>query len=565
MFHSNIQVPVPLENLKQGDQNGFGLTVAEEQSWDWPQNLVYGVVLRIFYGEKEHPIAKISGIASGDVLENKVQLSLDSTSSKRITKVDFIGLYGDVNPQGDGKYRQWQYRYHRGKRQDLIGSATTAPFEVTWDTAWLPDQDHPIKITALATDTEGFTHVLPVIENLRLPPDHNVILLKPYGQDPFWTTRNGEHAQYFHIPFEPSQEDQARLYWSSWSPCYSEGISINGTEQENNPDTPCYDAYWHEVDVADASALQKGKNELKTLKTPLHDGEMVHGMDVQWPGIMMKVKRAASEEKNIDITTGTYENRDHFMVHTETATYYYDIAGGGFSRIIDRYGNDWVSYKTEPWNQYPASAASAYRGLPNLVFKSDVDGGAGHPGHDKVTSEVVSENKIRTNTKSGAWEWEWTFNDDHAVLEVLKTDGESPYWFLYEGTPGGDYSPEKYSFGTSEGGPNNDIPDFYKGDISFGNFDWAYFNKNSTDATFYVAQVTGDQEIDMMSYLGNSDQGAESEDGMTVFGFGRGKDTEPLLTGKNTFVIGITDFAVTSEEGHQKIAGIIDEKIDRHL
>lgn len=46
----------------------------------------------------------------------------------------------------------------------------------------------------------------------------------------------------------------------------------------------------------------------------------------------------------------------------------------------------------------------------------------------------------------------------------------------------------------------------------------------------------------MMSYLGNSEEGAGSPDGMTVFGFGRGPDTQPLLTGKHSFLIGILDF-----------------------
>ncbi|WP_299534851.1 VCBS repeat-containing protein [Ulvibacterium sp.] len=565
MFHANVRASIPLSDLRQGLDNHFKLTVAKEQSWDWPQNLVYGIVLRVYYSsdEKKNPIAKISGIRSNEVLGNNVILSLAGEQLGEITSVDYIGHFEDVNVQGDGRYRQWQYKHYRGKLGKSIGSSSKAPFEVVWNTEWIPDQNGPLTVTALVGDNKGFTHVLPFIENLSLKREHSVLLAKPYAQEPFWTTRDGEHSQLFDIPFQTSKDDNVELYWTSWSPCYSEGMEVNGIVQENNADLPCYDAYWHTEKLKNMTSLKRGENRLKTLKTPLHNGKMVHGMEVQWPGIMVKVRREIPLKNAIAISEGIYENRPHFIIHGKGATYYFDKAGGGFSRILDSYGNDWVSYKTEPWDQYPASAASAFRGLPNLVFKSENDKGAGHPGHDKCVSEIVSENKIRTRTKSGFWEWEWTFSEDHAVLEVLSTDG-TPYWFLYEGTPGGSFSPEVSTYGTDRSGPSSQIPDFYKGDIDFNNFRWAYFNKKGLDTTFFVAQINADGHTDMMSYLGNTSEGAKSKDGMTVFGFGRGENTTPLLKGKNSFIIGMQNFAVTDERNHQKIAEYINKLIKDH-
>jgi len=98
-----------------------------------------------------------------------------------------------------------------------------------------------------------------------------------------------------------------------------------------------------------------------------------------------------------EITSTSYEGKPHLKVQSGKISWYYDMEGGGFSRIIDEFGNDWVSFRRNPWNQYPASAASAYRGLPNLVFKGD-DGGAGHPGHDKCRSRVERD-KIITESK----------------------------------------------------------------------------------------------------------------------------------------------------------------------
>jgi hypothetical protein len=82
---------------------------------------------------------------------------------------------------------------------------------------------------------------------------------------------------------------------------------------------------------------------------------------------------------SVKVEENTYEGAAHFVITTKKATYGYDMQGGGFSRMIDRNSKDWIAYKREPWNTNPASAASSYRGLPNLVFQGE-DGGCGHPG-----------------------------------------------------------------------------------------------------------------------------------------------------------------------------------------
>ncbi|MEM9141431.1 MAG: VCBS repeat-containing protein [Bacteroidota bacterium] len=555
MFHSNIRVAVPLSNLREGKNNTFKLSVAKEQSWDWPQNLVYGLVLRVYYAPNGEAASRmrISGVTPRDTLGHRVQLSLLGEHLEDIVSVDYVGLYEDINIQGDGIYRQWQYRYHRGKRQYHIGTAFQAPFNITWDTEWIPDQQDPIVVTALAKNGDGLIWVLPMIQGLSLKRSHSVTLIKPYGQKAFWTTRNGEHDQHLDVPREVSKVDSARLFWNSWSPCYSNGIRLNDFEMPPADGLPCYDAFWHQKQVP-INAIKKGNNTLVTLKTPLHNGKMVHGMEIQWPGIMLKLRQEKQQGNPVSIQEGNYGNRPHFIIKTNTAIYYYDIAGGGFSRILDVFGNDWIGYRAEPWNQYPASAASAFRGLPNLVFASKKDMGAGHPGHDKCVSEFVAPNKIYTRTKSGLWEWQWTFCADHAKLEILHTEDDVPYWFLYEGTPGGQYAPSESFYSSDLYGPQSDVPDFYLGKIDFKPFRWAYFGRRNVDATFFVAQLQKDRALGMMSYLGNTKKGASSPDGMTVFGFGRGPDTKPLLYGKHSFIIGMMDFEVRSRPGHQKMA-----------
>ncbi len=269
-------------------------------------------------------------------------------------------------------------------------------------------------------------------------------------------------------------------------------------------------------------------------------------------------KKLGEQREKLRATRTVYEETPHFVVYTKTATYYYDIKGGGFSRIIDRYGNDWVSFKRNPWGQYPASAASAFRGLPNCVWNGH-DDGAGHPGHSKCTSRLRG-NRIITQSLSGKWRWSWEFFDDHAVLDVAKADPERKYWFLYEGTPGGVFEPANSYFGTSNGGPSSEQPDFYGGRVLGDRFQWMYAGNKDVKTVLYMLQLQEDNLTDVISYLGNSESGIQSENGMTVFGFGRTTDTKPLLTGPNRFVIGFYPESITDASQHVKFAEYLKQR-----
>ena len=255
----------------------------------------------------------------------------------------------------------------------------------------------------------------------------------------------------------------------------------------------------------------------------------------------------------VEITEGVFADIEHFIIKTKQATYYLDKEGGGLSRMIDRYGNDWISYKREPWNLYPESAASSYRGLPNIVFRSD-DTGAGHPGHDKCYSIQVDESTILTISKSGKWQWRWEFYEFYATITMEKVDKDQPYWFLYEGPIAGEFKPDHQYWGTNLGGPRRDINDFYKGDKIFANWHWVYFGDDRVKQILFVAMEKPDREIDEMSFLGNSGKGVDSQDGMVVFGFGRQSDSQPRMTNPhNKFYFGFMKRKIKNSTAHDGI------------
>ena len=276
----------------------------------------------------------------------------------------------------------------------------------------------------------------------------------------------------------------------------------------------------------------------------------------------------AASAQSVEIIDTTFAGVPHFLVTTERATYWYDKAGGGFSRIVDRDGNDWVAFERLPWDQYPASAASAFRGLPNLVFGSG-ESGAGHPGFERCISVRTGKRRITSVTTSpdvqtpGRWRWTWTFDETHATLAVEKVDPDHPYWFLYEGPPAGRFAPEAQYWGTSEGGPRRTTPDYYNGTTAFGTWQWAYFGDEDVRRVFFVAQHAPDEKTDLFGYLGNTEAGTGAPDGMLVFGFGRADGAQPLLTTPHTFTIGFIEAAVTSPDVHRHIAEKIEALLGR--
>ena len=159
-----------------------------------------------------------------------------------------------------------------------------------WDTSWVPDQPRPFRLAARITDATGLIYFSKAVEGLTLQRDGlSVELCKPYDVPKKWVTRAGEHTEKFRVTGDLSKAKAAQLVWCSWSPGYMNGLYINDRrifDQEG----PRYAYYAHRIPLRDLSVLRPGENVLKTGQTPEHNGQMVHGMEVNWPGIMVLIQ-----------------------------------------------------------------------------------------------------------------------------------------------------------------------------------------------------------------------------------------------------------------------------------
>ncbi len=250
-------------------------------------------------------------------------------------------------------------------------------------------------------------------------------------------------------------------------------------------------------------------------------------------------------------------NRPHFRISTPTANYLLDSASGGLSSMIDRSGRDWIAYRREPWNTYPPSAASAYRGMPNLVFRSNFDG-AGHPGHDRAACAISGTDRITCTTPGGPWAWTYTFLPNHVRLDVTQVSPTDAFWFLYEGPAGGTWRPATTSFASNVEPPAYPQLNHFGGQQIVRPRRWMYFGLDGVDETLFVAQVQADTLPDHYSLLGNDSIGLASPNGMVVAGFGRAPGSTPLLRTPTSFVFGFLGRSAATREAWLEVTPHIE-------
>ena len=218
------------------------------------------------------------------------------------------------------------------------------------------------------------------------------------------------------------------------------------------------------------------------------------------------------------------EGQDAFKIETPTATYYYQTEAGAFSSILDKDGHDWVSFNRS------AGPRGMYRGLPNLVHPDNYF----HPGYKNCRSEVVLNSRRRVTIASasldGKWKCTWDIRPTHATLTVTHTGGR-PYWLLYEGTPGGEFSESDDYYFLADGRQHPCSEPMEQRKLPAP--EWVCFGDKNLNRVFFIVHHEADDAPDQYYPM----------DGMTVWGFGRNYRCCEKFMQKtpNTFSIGFIE------------------------
>jgi hypothetical protein len=284
MHHFHPVAELPLSNLKQGGENVFSLQVDEAPRWQ--QNLIYGVLVRVYY-EKDDRLKDFT-LTARATEDDHVMLGLNG-SAKSVLSVDYLAKYYGPDFNGNGIYNDWNHSLHRGQLVNHPGSSSKKPFNVSWDTRWIPSQNKEIMLSARIHFKDGIIGMPATINYIFSPRDYNVELCTPREVPQKWITRLGEGKQAFFVNGEPSLIDEVQLVFNSWSPGYLNGIYINDFIVFTR-EGPRYEHMQHHILIRETDIFQQGENILKTGLTPRFDNKMVHGTEIMWPGIMVLIK-----------------------------------------------------------------------------------------------------------------------------------------------------------------------------------------------------------------------------------------------------------------------------------
>lgn len=218
---------------------------------------------------------------------------------------------------------------------------------------------------------------------------------------------------------------------------------------------------------------------------------------------------------------GVHEGSDAWRIPNEVGNWFFAKQGGGFGSLEDKTGADWIGFRPT------GGSAGNYRGLPNLVHPQ----GIFHAGAGQTKCETTPlaggplAVSLLSQTADGKWATRWDIFKRHARCTVLKADG--PYWFLYEGTPGGKLDLDGNDI-VFRDGQQSSATDRWQG----RSHEWVAFGDRKASRSLLLVHQTADEHED--SYW-------PMQGNMTVFGFGRSGLNKFMTDAPNVFWVSLED------------------------
>lgn len=244
------------------------------------------------------------------------------------------------------------------------------------------------------------------------------------------------------------------------------------------------------------------------------------------------LNRTTSSTSVVSVSSNVpHEGQESFEIKTPSCTYFYHRYGAGFASMDDIDGNDWLSYNPGVGEKSQSGSGGMYRGLPNSGYPE----GYNHPGKEVSDSWIIEPGPIKVSILSESRDQKmrcvWDIFPNYARLTFIKM--RSPYWFLYEGTPGGTLE-EESDFCVRLGNIKTLCSEKWNGDIEANGEtgEWLYFSDVHTKRSLFLVQNRDDANADSYWPMNNE---------MTVFGFGRLDMVKSMERQNNQFTIGLTD------------------------
>ena len=288
----NTSVKVPLEHLNNG-KNVVQFTCGPQVCYNFNFGFywIYSFIIRVYYDPSvQHTEGFISLPRSGDTLDDDPVIVLETKAGDQSVKhVDFIGCYEDFDWEGNGVFRQWHYQTRYGEKYKHMGGVSRKPFQVTWHTRWLPDQELPLKMAAIITDQNGVSYMTPEVDDVRFHRKDRRVVMYPSRDVPeAFAVRVGRSKTCSIIVDDVlDHAASACLLVSSWSGKCDDGsiheIRINGRRVSDNFGR--FHDYSFDYLSVPCDYVKAGINEIS-----IHSMFEGHALEINWPGPVLLIE-----------------------------------------------------------------------------------------------------------------------------------------------------------------------------------------------------------------------------------------------------------------------------------
>jgi hypothetical protein len=298
----NVVVDVPLSDIFEGTNNFQGEAGGQTcYNFGWGQFGWYAVMVRVYYdpATKTHPTGSITSPVSGGTFDDNPTVT--ATVSAGVDRVDVLAYYEGYDTDGDGISREYHSDYHIGPSEtemnikNHVGTVTSAPFEITWNTQWVPDQEAGgVKLIARIRNSSGLWFVTDEVVDLSLRRTGKSVKLYPVTGMPenAWTNTYGSPVIVnATIPGGDNVGDATAVAYHvrTW----------NGLDSEREPGenhfrrlNGWYDGefggnhtYSYDVRTVPTNQILQGTNVFEFNSETSH-----HGIEVLWPGPALSVE-----------------------------------------------------------------------------------------------------------------------------------------------------------------------------------------------------------------------------------------------------------------------------------
>jgi hypothetical protein len=295
MKQYNVILDLPLEYLHEGENTFEGTSGGQVcGNFNWGQWGWYVMMVRVYYQpEKAHTAGQISYPLSEDIITDDPLIEVETADSGAVSSIQILGHYYGYDEDGDGYYRDWHRAYHDTEITGHIGTLKEAPFQHTWNTRYIPDQDTgSISLMARVQDTSGIWFVADIVNGITLqrPDSLSVRMHKAYDvQERFWVRAGQSKHCYINLS-DPEQAMEAYLYHRTWNAGDDEvaGGTIEKPLRVNGHAYKCYGKNHRyalsAVQIATGD-LKEGANKIAYASNTVH-----HGIEILWPGPALVVR-----------------------------------------------------------------------------------------------------------------------------------------------------------------------------------------------------------------------------------------------------------------------------------